>query len=134
MEFSRQEYWSGKPFPSPGDLPNTGIKPRLLHCRQILYHLRHQGSPPRRLSRLRIYLQCRRPRRLGFSPWARKIPWWRKWQPITVFLPGNFHRERSLSGYSPWGHKDLDMTEHAVNVLHESLLLAAFNNLFCWAC
>ena len=27
MEFSRQEYWSGLPFPSPGDLPNLGIKP-----------------------------------------------------------------------------------------------------------
>ena len=28
MEFSRQEYWSGQPFPSPGDLPNPGIEPR----------------------------------------------------------------------------------------------------------
>ena len=28
MKFSRQEYWSGLPFPSPGDLPNSGIKPR----------------------------------------------------------------------------------------------------------
>ena len=27
MEFSRQDYWSGLPFPSPGDLPNPGIKP-----------------------------------------------------------------------------------------------------------
>ena len=27
MEFSRQEYWSGLPFPSPGDLPNPGIEP-----------------------------------------------------------------------------------------------------------
>ena len=40
MEFSRQEYWSGKLFPSPGDLPNPGIKPR-----QNFYHLSHQGSP-----------------------------------------------------------------------------------------
>ena len=28
MGFSRQEYWSGVPFPSPGDLPNPGIEPR----------------------------------------------------------------------------------------------------------
>ena len=35
--FSRQEYWSGLPCPSPGDLP----KPGLLHCRQILYHLNY---------------------------------------------------------------------------------------------
>ena len=85
MEFSRQEYWSGLPFPSPGDLPDPGIKPKsptlqadalpseppgkpknigvgslsllqgifltqesnwgLLHCRQSLYCLSHQGSP-----------------------------------------------------------------------------------------
>ena len=37
MEFSRQEYWSGLPFPSPGNLG-------LLHCRQTLYHLNHQGG------------------------------------------------------------------------------------------
>ena len=45
MEFSRQEYWSGLPFPSLGDLPNLGIDPGLLHCRQILYRLSYQGSP-----------------------------------------------------------------------------------------
>ena len=43
MGFSRQEYWSGLPFPSPGELPNPGIEPGLPHCRQTLY-LRHQGS------------------------------------------------------------------------------------------
>ena len=36
MGFSRQECWSGFPFPSPGDLPDPGIKPGLLHCRRIL--------------------------------------------------------------------------------------------------
>ena len=51
MEFSRQEYWSGLPFPSPGDLPKPGIfpnqgsNPGLLHFRQMLYPLSHQGSP-----------------------------------------------------------------------------------------
>ena len=44
MEFSRQEYWSGLPFPSPGDLPHLGIEPCSLCFRQILYHLSHQGS------------------------------------------------------------------------------------------
>ena len=36
MGFSRQEYWSGLPFPSPGDLPDPGIKLGLLHSRQML--------------------------------------------------------------------------------------------------
>ena len=39
--FSRQEYWRGLPFPSPGDLPDPGIEPSLLHCRQTVYHLSH---------------------------------------------------------------------------------------------
>ena len=43
MGFSRQGYWSGLPFPSPGDLPDPG-KPGLLHCRQTLYCLSHQGN------------------------------------------------------------------------------------------
>ena len=45
------------------------------------------------------------------SPWVRKIPWRRKWQPTPVFLPGEFHGQRSLAGYSPWGHKESDTTE-----------------------
>ena len=38
-------------------------------------------------------------------------PWRRAWQPTPVFLPGESHGERSLVVYSPWGHKELDMTE-----------------------
>ena len=49
--------------------------------------------------------QCRRCKRLRFDPWVRKFPWIRKWQPTPVFLPGKSHRQRSLVGYSPWGHK-----------------------------
>ena len=48
---------------------------------------------------------------LRLSPWIRKIPWRRKWQPTPVFLPGKSHGLRSLLGYSPWGRKELDMTE-----------------------
>ena len=40
-----------------------------------------------------------------------KIPWIRKWQPTPVFLPGKFHGWRSLVAYSPWNHKESDMTE-----------------------
>ena len=48
------------------------------------------------LSGLGICLQCRSHRRCAFSPWVRKIPWWGKWQPTPVFLPGESHRQRSL--------------------------------------
>ena len=38
-------------------------------------------------------------------------PWRRKGQPTPVSLPGEFHGQRSLAGYSPWGRKELDTTE-----------------------
>ena len=40
-----------------------------------------------------------------------KNPWKRERQPTPVFLPGEFHGQRSLAGYSPWGCKELDMTK-----------------------
>ena len=48
-----------------------------------------------------------------FHPWVSETPWRRKWQPTPVFLPGESHGQRSLRGYSPWSHKNLDTTEHA---------------------
>ena len=55
--------------------------------------------------------QCRRNNRCGFDPWVGKILWSRKRQPTPVFLPGEFHGQRSLMCYSPWGHKESGMTE-----------------------
>ena len=49
--------------------------------------------------------QCRRHMRHGFDPWVQKITWRRVWQPTPVFLPGESHGQRSLSGCSPWGHR-----------------------------
>ena len=48
---------------------------------------------------------------LGFGPWIGKIPWRRAWQLTTVFLPGEFHGQRTLVGYSPSGCKESDTTE-----------------------
>ena len=52
-----------------------------------------------------------RPGMLSFKSWLYHLIWRRKWQPTPVLLPGKFHGCRSLIGYSPWGHKELDMTE-----------------------
>ena len=57
---------------------------------------------------LRIHLQCGTP---GFDPWVGKISSRRERLPTPVFWPGEFHGQRSLVGYSPWGHKGSDMTE-----------------------
>ena len=57
--------------------------------------------------------QCRRYRRSGFDPWVGKILWRRKWQSTPVFFPGKSHRQRNLAGFSLWGRKESDTTEHA---------------------
>ena len=58
-----------------------------------------------------ICLQCLPCGRPGFNPWIGNISWRRKWQPTPVFLPGKSHGWWNLVGYSPWGRKELDMTE-----------------------
>ena len=85
--------------------------PFSVSCSVVFNSLRPPGSftrlSPGRLQE-RIRQQCRRP---GFNPWVRKIPWRMEWQPTTIFLLGEVHRQRSLAGYAPWGHKESDMTE-----------------------
>ena len=118
MGFSRQENWSGLSFPTPGDLPDPGIKPTSLaspaltsrflvpsaSCLPLLICscLVMKTELPRWLSGKE---STRQHRRHGFHPWVRKIPWRRKLQPTPVFLPGKSHGQRSLKGYSPWSHK-----------------------------
>ena len=48
-------------------------------------------------------------------------PWRAKWQPTPAFLPGKSHGERSLAGYSLWGHKESDTTERLAH-RHTNLL------------
>ena len=46
-----------------------------------------------------------------FNAWVGKMPWRREWLPTPVFLPGEYHGQRSLAGYSPQGRKESDITE-----------------------
>ena len=71
LEFSRQEYWSRLPFPSPGDLPDQETVKKSA-C--------DVG---------------------GFDPL-------KKGMVAPIFLPEEFHGQRSLAGYSPWRRKESD--------------------------
>ena len=50
----------------------------------------------------------------GSIPGSGRLPWRRKWQPTPVLLPGKFHGQRSLAGYSPRGRQELDTAEHTL--------------------
>ena len=62
--------------------------------------------------------QSKRHKKCGFAPWVGKIPWRRAWQPTPVFFPGKSHGQRSPVGYSPWGRKEWDTTEHTHTHTH----------------
>ena len=47
----------------------------------------------------------------GLFPGSGRFPWRRAGQPTPVFLPGESHGQRSLAGYSPQSHKEVDTTE-----------------------
>ena len=71
--------------------------------------------------------QCRKYKRFSFDPRVGKIPLHRKWQSTPVFLSGESHGQRSLAGYSPWCHKELDTTENTYILL--SVLQHMKNNV-----
>ena len=62
--------------------------------------------------------------------WQLKIPLSRKWQPTLVFLPGEFHGQRRLASYSPWGCKELDTTEQLTFSLHSLTHLSIHSNIY----
>ena len=67
-----------------------------------------------------ICLQCGRP---GFNPWIGKIPWRRERLPTPVFWPREFYEL-----YSPWGHKESDMTEWLSLHFTSSLFFILFSS------
>ena len=72
------------------------------------------------LSWKRICLQCGRP---GFDPWVRKIPWRRKSLPTPVFLPGEFHRERSQASRAHAAVTESDTMEWLTLVLSNACII-----------
>ena len=60
------------------------------------------------VGKYQVCLQCRSP---GFNSWVGNIPWRGEGLAFPAFLPGEFHRQRSLASYRWWGQKELHMTE-----------------------
>ena len=129
MAISRQEksLW---PVPSPGDLLDPGMDPTF----PVLQTDSLTGEPPGKPT---MFGECKRagcscskgsfiwsgsletrlPIGSGSAcqtgdsssiPGLGRFPWKREWLPTPVFLPGEFHGQRSLAGYSPWGFKESD--------------------------
>ena len=111
--------WTEEPggLPSVGSQSQTQLKQLSMHARTTL----DMNKLPRWLSGKETACQCNRRRRFRFDPWVGKILWSRKWKPTPVFLPGKFHGQRSLEGYSPWAAKsrtELSMAWHEVTEVY----------------
>ena len=120
MGFSRQEYWSVLPFPSPGDLPDSGMElgspdlqadslppepPGNPHLHVDIYTKLGIGSSEVKASACNAG-------DLGLIPGLGRSHGERNDSPLQYsFLPGESHGRRSLVGYSPRGHKESDTTE-----------------------
>ena len=113
MGFSRQDYWRGLPFPSPGDLPNPektyySEKAMATHSSTLAWKIPWMEGPGG--------LQSMGSLGVGHN-WATSLSlftfmyWRRKWQPTPVFLPGESQGQGSLVGCRLWGHTESDMTE-----------------------
>ena len=87
-----------------------GLNLGLPHCRQIIYHLSHQGKPSSGVlsKNKKCFLD---PKCSQTNCRIIYITWRRKWQPTPVLLPGKSHRRKSLVDCSPWGREESDTTE-----------------------
>ena len=83
---------------------------------------------------LTVKESCLQFRRLEFDPWVRKIPWRREWLPTPVFLPKEYHGQRSLAGYSAWGLKELEATEQLTLQKNKRVLYPSGLQTSCFYC
>ena len=67
-----------------------------------------------------------------FNPWVGKMPWRRAWQPTPVFLPGESRGQKSLVGYSLWGHKESERTEITLQECSEHPNTANIRRWIAW--
>ena len=87
---------------------NSCIKVLITNTLKCVLIWKWGGFPGDSEGKASVCLQFRRP---GFDPPVGKIPWRRKWQPTPLLLPGEFHGQRSLVGYSLWDRRETHRTE-----------------------
>ena len=94
-----------------GWIPDRGTK--------ILQAVRHAKNFFKRKGRASLVVQLVKNlpamQETRFNPWVGKMPWRREWLPTPVFLPGEYHGQRRLAGYSPQGRKESDTTATELN-------------------
>ena len=107
--FSRQGYWSGLPFPSPGDLPIPGIEPGSLALQEDSLPL-ECTCPLKAVDVWDIHTHTHTHIYIHTYEYI-FMHWRRKWQPTLVFLPWESQGRGSLVGCRLWGRTELDTTE-----------------------
>ena len=115
MGLSKQEHWSGLPFPSPGDLPDRGIKPTSFTCLVLAGRFFTTGATWEAFIYTLLHVKS----------------WRREWQSTPVLFPGESHRRRSLAGYSPWGRKESDMTERLTHTHTHTRRINNSQTVYC---
>ena len=127
MEFSRQEHWSGLPFPSPENLSglNPALNLGLLHCRQVLYHLNHHSLSNSLIHRQDDQSDCLLV--LHFQTLCKRfIHWFRTWKEFwnaNSFSSIGF--ERLL--YTGWAHYQIN---YLLKETAHSVTWGKFNSLW----
>ena len=114
MGFSSQEYWSSLPFPPTEDLPNPGIEPASPAAPALQADslpLRYSKGLARWLSGKESACNAGAVGDAGSIPGSERSPGEGNGNPVHYFLPEKSRGHRSLAGYSPKGHKELDLTE-----------------------
>ena len=102
MGFSRQEYWSGVPLPSPIHPWSSPLKAFALEVALVV------KNPPANAGDATVDL----------IPGLGRYPGKRKWQPTPVFLPRETQGQRSLGSHRPGCHKESDMTKRHATHTH----------------
>ena len=98
-----------------------GLLPRILSAfkgaepERLRYRIQASSPSTLGIPSVKNLLAIQETQEMWFSPWIRKIPWRRKWQPTPVFSPGESHGMRNLVGYSPQSHKESDVTEQSTH-------------------